>query len=90
LKPPFLISQAQYVDFGRSWAAGFNELVDLLTYMIRLPRTSPSSMEVWHRAQSIGAAKLIDRSEYLWSSFLDCNQSHLATPPTPDSRRPSG
>lgn len=67
---PFLIAHSQYIDFSKSWATGFIELVELLTTRLRLPRTAAKSMEAWHAAQSIGAAKLIPRSEYLWSSWL--------------------
>ncbi|MGH9447393.1 MAG: toll/interleukin-1 receptor domain-containing protein, partial [Terriglobia bacterium] len=67
---PFLIAHSQYIDFSKSWAAGLIELVELLTGKLRLPRTDAKSMDVWHQAQSIGAAKLVPRGEYLWSSWL--------------------
>jgi hypothetical protein len=68
--PPFLIAQAQFIDFSKSWAAGLAELLDTLSNTYSLPRGTPASMLAWHRAQSVGAARLIDRHEQLSSNWL--------------------
>jgi hypothetical protein len=68
--PPFLIAQAQYIDFSKSWAVGLAELLDTLINTYGVPRGAPGSMLAWHRAQSEGSARLIDKPEQLPSNWL--------------------
>ena len=67
---PFRIAQAQYVDFSRSWATGLAELVDLLVNVHNIPRRQGRPMEDWLAAQSVGATRLVERSERLTSNWL--------------------
>ena len=67
---PFRIAQAQYIDFSHSWAAGLAELVELLVNNQKIPRTLGRSMEGWLSAQSLGATRLVQRSERLISNWL--------------------
>jgi hypothetical protein len=67
---PFLIAHVQYIDFSRSWTVGFTELLDLLNEKAPVRGASTQGMEVWHQAQSEGAARLVGRKEYLCSSWL--------------------
>lgn len=67
---PFRIVQAQYVDFSHSWAAGLAELVELLVNVHNIPRRPGRPMDDWLAAQSVGATRLVRRSERLTSNWL--------------------
>lgn len=69
--PPFRIAHLQYIDFTHGWADGFIELSDLLLANKAIPRTSTgSALDEWLTDQTTGAAKLIERTEYLVSNWL--------------------
>jgi hypothetical protein len=67
---PFQIAQAQYIDFNRSWATGLAELVELLVTVHHIPRRPGRLMEDWLATQSVGATRLVQRSERLTSNWL--------------------
>jgi hypothetical protein len=67
---PFRIVQAQYVDFGQSWAAGLAELADLLGNVHKIPRRTGRPMADWLAAQTEGATRLIQQKEPLISNWL--------------------
>lgn len=67
---PFRIAQSQYIDFSHSWAAGLAELVDLLVNVHKVPRRPGQPMDDWLTAQSLGATRLVQRSERLTSNWL--------------------
>lgn len=66
---PFLVAQAQYVDFMAGWARGLSELVGLLRDQ-GIPRGSPGPMMAWLEAHALGADKLLQRTEPLVSNWL--------------------
>ncbi len=67
---PFRIAQTQYIDFSHGWAAGLAELVELLTNIHKIPQAPGRSMGDWLSAQSVGATRLVQRSERLTSNWL--------------------
>lgn len=68
---PFRIAHLQYVDFSNGWAAGFLELSGLLASNANIPRSNAgNALDEWLADQTDGAAKLIDRTEYLVSNWL--------------------
>jgi len=66
---PFRIAHAQYIDFKASWARGLAELVTLLRDQ-NIPRAGSGVIEAWLEAHSVGADKLVERSEPLVSNWL--------------------
>ncbi|HRI93432.1 MAG TPA: toll/interleukin-1 receptor domain-containing protein [Accumulibacter sp.] len=66
---PFLVAQAQYIDFKAGWARGLTELADLLRD-IGLPREAPDAMTSWLNSHALGADQLLAKSEPLASNWL--------------------
>lgn len=66
---PFLVAQAQYIDFA-SWATGFAELNQTLRDVYKIPRAAIGNMQPWFDAQALGAKKLMRGSEPLISNWL--------------------
>jgi len=68
---PFRIAHLQYIDFSHGWANGFVELSELLLANKAISRTGDGdALSEWLTDQTNGAAKLIQRTEYLVSNWL--------------------
>jgi len=67
---PFRIAHLQFIDYSKSWATGFAELVELLVNIHKLPRQPGRSLENWLAAQTEGSTRLVKRSERLVSNWL--------------------
>jgi hypothetical protein len=66
---PFLVAQAQYIDFKAGWTRGLAELADLLRDL-GLPRGAPGAMTSWLDSHALGADQLLDKPEPLVSNWL--------------------
>ena len=67
---PFLVAQAQYVDFSRGWAVGLHELLDLLETEYKVPRNGDAAIAPWLSLQSLHGKTLTERPERLISNWL--------------------
>jgi len=67
---PFLIAQAQYIDFSRGWADGLHELLRALEDEYKLPRDNESPLAPWVTLQSLHGKHIVDRPERLISNWL--------------------
>ena len=67
---PFLIAQAQYIDFAEGWARGFEELVGTLEETFHVPRHGSQGGEIWRSIQQIHAKSILTQSESLISNWL--------------------
>jgi hypothetical protein len=67
---PFRIAHAQYIDFKASWVRGLAELAALLRDQ-GIPQATPGAMDTWLVAHTVGADKLVERSEPLVSNWLE-------------------
>lgn len=66
---PFLIVQAQYVDFKDSWTAGLNALIKTLDEK-GVPRSKESKTELWKNLQLIHQQRTVVGKETLISNWL--------------------
>src|SRR5271163_1908717 len=66
---PFLIAQAQYVDFERAWASGLTELCQVLQETYRVPRQAGNT-DAWLSLQLMHGRQLTTKSESLISTWL--------------------
>lgn len=90
---PFLVAQAQYIDFERSWALGLAELLDDLRDEYRVPR-DVGNVDVWLDLQLLHGRKLTATTERLVSSWLEVrripsNLYHYADPEAVPKSYPS-
>jgi hypothetical protein len=67
---PFLIAQAQYIDFSGAWAAGLYELFQALQQEYKIPTQQPATAEIWCSLQAMHGRTLENRSERLISNWL--------------------
>jgi hypothetical protein len=65
---PFLIAQAQYIDFEKSWAAGLKELLELIETIPHAP--SEDKNAVWRTVQQIHGKTIAHTPEILRSNWL--------------------
>ncbi|HEX4159521.1 MAG TPA: toll/interleukin-1 receptor domain-containing protein [Rhizomicrobium sp.] len=65
---PFLIAQAQYIDFEKSWAAGLKDLLELIEPIPHPPSDEKNS--VWRTLQQIHGKALAHKPEVLRSNWL--------------------
>jgi hypothetical protein len=65
---PFLVAQAQFVDFSKSWTKGLAELLDTLSEK-GVPRTSPEN-RLWEDIQLVHARSVSKVPERLISNWL--------------------
>jgi hypothetical protein len=70
---PFLIAQAQYINFERGWADGFRELI-LALDEYGVPHNHPGSTDVWREVQTIHARTLTNVSETLVSNWVSVSR----------------
>jgi TIR domain len=68
---PFLIVQAQYIDFEHSWAHGFLELLFALEERYSIPRMAKGNTDAWQAVQLINAKKITFVKEKLVSNWLE-------------------
>ncbi|KAB2311490.1 toll/interleukin-1 receptor domain-containing protein [Betaproteobacteria bacterium SCN2] len=66
----FRIALLQYIDFKRSWSSGYVELAERLIDFPELRREQNRSVDAWLDGQRAGAAKLIEKDEWLISNWL--------------------
>ncbi len=74
---PFLIVQAQYIDFERSWAQGFLELLAALEERYSIPRVGQGNTDAWQAVQLLNGKKITSVPERLVSNWLEVRR----TPP---------
>ena len=67
---PFLVAQAQYIDFEHSWASGLAELLQTLQVSYQIPRKAGNT-DAWLNLQLIHARKLTSAIEQLVSTWLE-------------------
>lgn len=83
--PPFRIAQLQYVDFKSGWAAGLQEVMELLATVPDLRRSPQAEMTPWLEAQRMGATRTTTRPETLMSNWLNMSRLparvHYCQPP---------
>jgi len=66
---PFLIAQAQYINFERGWAEGFRDLI-LALDEYGVPHNQPVNTDVWRELQTIHAQTLTSVPETLVSNWV--------------------
>ncbi len=66
---PFLIAQAQYIDFERAWASGLTELCQVLQETYQVPRQAGNT-DAWLGLQLMHGRQLTTKSENLISTWL--------------------
>jgi hypothetical protein len=71
---PFLIAQAQYIDFQRGWAAGLAELLETLTETYNVPRQDADLSAIWREVHLVHARAVIPTPERLVSNWLAIDQ----------------
>jgi hypothetical protein len=67
---PFLIAQAQYIDFSGGWATGLYELFQALQQEYKVPTQQESTVDVWCALQAMHGRALDNHSERLISNWL--------------------
>ena len=70
---PFLVAQAQYIDFKKSWADGLAELLETLQNTYGVPRTrdhASEMMDYWKQVHIRHGQSLEPKSEPLVSNWL--------------------
>lgn len=67
---PIRIAHLQYIDFKNSWSNGYLELAERLNDFLELRKEQNRSVDAWLDAQRTGAAKLVERDEWLLSNWL--------------------
>lgn len=68
-KAPFLIAQAQYIDFQRGWAQGLHDLISVLDEF-EIPRRHGGTTEIWRELQLLDSRPLSDMPELLTSNWI--------------------
>jgi hypothetical protein len=68
---PFVIAQAQYIDFETSWAAGLQELLRTFNDVYAVPRTGSSNLGLWTNLQLLHSKPVARRAESLISNWLE-------------------
>jgi hypothetical protein len=68
-QPPFLIAQAQYIDFQRGWAKGLRDLLIVLDEL-GIPRQQSGTTEAWRELQLRDSKSLSDTPELLTSNCI--------------------
>jgi hypothetical protein len=66
---PFLIAQAQYINFEKSWADGFRYLI-LALEEYGVPHNQPVNTDMWRELQTIHARALTPTPETLVSNWV--------------------
>jgi len=72
---PFLIAQAQYIDFQRGWARGLAELLDTLEQTYKLPRAAIDGSSIWRDIHLIHTKETVAAPERLISNWLAINEA---------------
>jgi len=67
---PFVVAEAQYINFEQSWASGLKELLDTLQETYKVPK-SRGNAEAWMDVQLIHGKKLAEIPERLLSNWLE-------------------
>lgn len=67
---PFLIAQAQYIDFTRGWTRGISELLETLQETYHVPRSASVGDAIWREIQLIHGKTLVPQPERLISNWL--------------------
>ena len=67
---PFLIAQAQYIDFQKGWMKGLAELLSTLDDTYHLPKSGDVSGSLWRDVQLLHAKELEQVPEQLISNWL--------------------
>jgi hypothetical protein len=67
---PFLVAQAQYINFEPSWASGLEELLETLQDTYKVPRTI-GNIGTWLDLQLMHGKKLNETTERLVSTWLE-------------------
>ena len=74
---PFLVVQAQYIDFSAGWAVGLKELVETLD-AFGVSRNTAQSNATWIELQMLNGRPVVQRPERLISNWLTISK----LPPT--------
>lgn len=89
---PFLIAQAQYINFEKSWAAGLKELLEALNDTYKVAKMGGNT-EVWRDLQLMHGRELTAGPEHVVSSWLEARRlpTHLffQPPGTPVNNYPA-
>jgi TIR domain len=72
---PFLIVQAQYIDFERGWAQGFLELLAALDERYSIPRLGMGNTDLWQAVQLIHGKQITSVPEKLVSNWLEVRRT---------------
>ena len=72
---PFLIAQAQYIDFQRGWARGLAELLDTLEQTYKLPRAAIDGSSIWRDIHLIHTKETVAAPERLISNWLPIHEA---------------
>jgi TIR domain len=75
---PFLIAQAQYINFEQGWMQGLAELLQVLEETCRVPKSS-GNINAWLDVQLMHGKELTVGPEWLLSSWLEVRRvpTHL-------------
>lgn len=68
---PFVIAQAQYIDFEPSWALGLQKLIKDLDDVYGVPRTGAADPAIWTSLQVLHGKPVVQRAESLISNWLE-------------------
>jgi hypothetical protein len=68
---PFVIAQAQYINFETSWAAGLQELLQTLNDVYKVPCGGSPNLGLWTNLQLLHGKPVTPRSESLISNWLE-------------------
>jgi TIR domain len=66
---PFLIAQAQYIDFQHGWAQGLRDLLSVLEELA-IPRVHNGGTEIWRELQLQDSRQLSETPELLTSNWI--------------------
>jgi hypothetical protein len=66
---PFLIAQAQYIDFQRGWAQGLHDLLSVLDEL-GIPRQDSGTTQIWRELQLQDSKSLSETPELLTSNWI--------------------
>lgn len=67
---PFLIAQAQYIDFSQGWSKGLHDLLLALQHEYKVPHAAQTSTNVWTALQGMNGRVLEKTPERLVSNWL--------------------
>lgn len=67
---PFLVAQAQYINFEPSWTSGLQRLLKDLRDTYTVPVTGHADISLWTNLQLIHGKPVVQRSEPLISNWL--------------------